>query len=133
MNFQTSCFNIKIRDLGAKLCLALLLLLFWKELQRLKSKSPRFLLNKNITFNKNESRQNQKWKSPHTILEWCTECFPSYKNRKLKVKLWWDGVHERKKRTFCSAYFVWNTFFNICVLSLGIPYWINFQNIYTFV
>ena len=27
-------------------------------------------------------------------------CFSSYKNRKLKVKLWWVGACERKKRAF---------------------------------
>ena len=32
LNFQTSCCNLKIRVLGAKLYVAFLLFLFWKEL-----------------------------------------------------------------------------------------------------
>ena len=45
-------------------------------------------LNKNINFNKNEWKWKRKWKIPHTVLEGLTLCFSSYKNRKLKVKLW---------------------------------------------
>ena len=45
MNFKTSCSNIKIRGLGAKLCVALLLNL----------KSSCILLSKNISFGKNET------------------------------------------------------------------------------
>ena len=32
MNFKTSCCNLKIEGLAAKLCVAFLLLWFWKEL-----------------------------------------------------------------------------------------------------
>ena len=38
LNFQTSCCNLKIRVLGAKLCAAFLLFQFWKELWRFKVK-----------------------------------------------------------------------------------------------
>ena len=76
---------------------------FERNYDLLKSKRPCFLLNKNINFNKNE-KQNRKWKISHTVLERCT--FNSYKNRKLKLKLWWAWVHERKE-----------IFFTICVLS----------------
>ena len=38
LNFKTSCWNLKIRGLGAKLCVAFLSFLFWKELQRLRVK-----------------------------------------------------------------------------------------------
>ena len=79
--YQTSYCNLKIRGLGPKLCVACLLLLFWKELWRfkvkesmlfvdyfyfdwnydvLKSKSPYFLLNKNIRFHKNETELKMK-------------------------------------------------------------------------
>ena len=59
-----------------------------------KSKNPCILLNKNINLNKNERERR-------------TLCFSSYKNRKLKVKLWWVGGSERKKEDiFCTAYFV---------------------------
>ena len=45
-------------------------------------------------------KQNRKWKIPHTILERQTLRFSSFKNRKLKVKLWWVGAHERKYTAF---------------------------------
>ena len=38
LNFQTSCCNLKIRDLESKLCVAFLLLLFSKKLWRFKVK-----------------------------------------------------------------------------------------------
>ena len=79
------------------------------------------------------TKRNPKWKIPHKVLEWQTLCFSSYKNRKLKLKLWWVGAHERKKghflyRLFCPKEF----FFNICVLSQSIVYWLHFHNIHTF-
>ena len=61
-----------------------------------KSKSPCFLLKKNINFNKTETES---------------------KMEKLKIKLWWVGAREWKK----SAFFVMlilseSKFFSICVL-----------------
>ena len=47
-----------------------------------------------------KTKRNRKWKIPHTGLERRTMCFSSYKNRKLKVKLWWVWARERKKRAF---------------------------------
>ena len=76
---------------------------------------------------------NWKWKIPHTVLERQTLCFSSYKNHKLKVKLWWVGARERKKRAFFVPFILSEgIFFNICVLSQCIVYWIHFQNIHTF-
>ena len=80
-----------------------------------------------------KKKRNWKWKNPYIALERRTLCFSSYKNYKLKVKLWWVGASKRKKRVF----FVWfilseGIFFNICVLSQCIVYWIRFQNIHTF-
>ena len=70
---------------------------------------------------------------PHTVLERRSLCFSSYKNRKLKVKLWWAGVRERKKRAFIVPFILSEgSFFNICVLSQRTAYWIHFQNIHTF-
>ena len=48
------------------------------------------------------------------------KCFGSYKNRKLKVKLWWVGGRENKKghllyRLFCS-----NEIFLKCVFYLNV-------------
>ena len=111
--------------LGAKLCILFLLLQFWKELWRFKVKESMFLLKK--------TKQNRKWKIPRRCFERWTLCVSSYKNRKLKVKLWWVGAHKRKKSAlfvtfFCSK----KIFFNICVLLQCLMFWTNFQNIYTF-
>ena len=47
-------------------------------------------------------KQNRKWKIPHTVLdERQSLCFSSYKNRKLKIKLWWVGAGESLCRLFC--------------------------------
>ena len=85
-------------------------------------------------------KQNRKWKIPHTVLERRALCFSSYKNHKLKVKLWWVGARERKwghfLYRFCTMYRLFypkEIFFNICVLSQCIVYYIHFQNIHTFV
>ena len=64
-----------------------------------------------------KSKRNRKWKIPHTVLQRWTLCFSSRKNRKLKVKLWWIGARERKKRTFfvplilCEGIFLWFVFY----------------------
>ena len=55
LNFKTSCCNLKIRRLGAKLRVAFLLFNFERSYDVLKSKRPCILLNKNINFNKNET------------------------------------------------------------------------------
>ena len=75
-------------------------------------------------------KRNQKWKIPHTFLQRQTLCFSTYKNPKVKVKLW---VRAREKKDiFYTVYFVRRKLFNICVLSQYIVYWIYFQNIHTF-
>ena len=71
-------------------------------------------------------------KIPHTLLKRRTLCFSSYNNRELKVKLWWVGALERKKRTFSVPLILSErNFINMC-LSQCMVYWINFQNIHTF-
>ena len=75
----------------------------------------------------------RKWKIPLTALERRTLCFSSYKNRKLKVKLWWLGARERKKRALFILFILSEgKLFKICILSQCIVYWIHFQNIHTF-
>ena len=65
-----------------------------------------------------KTKRNQKWKLPRTVLERRTLCSSSYKNHKLKVKLWWAGFLERKKRAFFVPFILSKgNFFNICVLS----------------
>ena len=80
-----------------------------------------------------KTKRNQKWKLPCTVLERRTLCSSSYKNRKLKVKLWWAGFLERKKRAFFVPFILSKeNFFNICVLSQCLVCLIHFQNIPTF-
>ena len=97
----------------------------------LKSKTSRILLNKNINFNKSETES--KMKNPIHCFERRGLYFSSYKNCKLKVKLWWVGVCKRKKRAFFVPFILSEgIFFNICVLSYFVVYWIQFQNTHTF-
>ena len=96
----------------------------------LNSNNTFILFNKNISFNKIETES--KMGNPLIVLERWTLCFSSYKNRKLKVKLWWVGARERKKKAFfvLFIFFEWICF-KICVLSQCVVYWIHFQNIHT--
>ena len=90
----------------------------------LNSRSSCILLNKTLI----KTKQSQKWKIPGTV----TLCFSSSKNRKLKVKLWWPGAREKKESIFVPFILSERNFFNICVLSRCIVYWIHFQNRHTF-
>ena len=129
LNFKTSCWNLKIRALGAKMFVFFLLFLFWKELWRFKVKESMHLLNKNIYFNKTETES--KIENPtHSFRETSLPfCFISYKNHKIKVKLWWVGACESKKKEFSEPFILSEgNFFNICVFFRCIVYWIHFQN-----
>ena len=87
----------------------------------LKSKSPCILL----TLVK--TKRNRKWRIPRTDLERWNLRFSSYKNCKLKVKLWW--ARERKKKAFFVPFILSEmNLFNICVFSQRIVDRINFQN-----
>ena len=131
LNSKTSCSNFKIRELLAKLCVAFLLFQFWKNYDVLKWKSPCILLNKNIDLNKNETESKMQ-NSTYSFRETNLNC-------ELKVKLWWVGIRERKKRAFFVPFiFSEGIFFNICILSQctecpkkTIVYWIHFQNMHT--
>ena len=60
-------------------------------------------------------------------------CFSPYKNYRLIVKLWWVGARDRKKRKFFVPLILSKeNFFNICVLSQCLVYWMPFQNTHTF-
>ena len=56
LNFQTSCYNLKNRDLEAKQCVAF------------KIKKSVLLLNNNLNFNKNETKSKME-NPPHTVRE----------------------------------------------------------------
>ena len=78
----------------------------------LKSRSLCILVNKIINFNKNKMESKMEL-IPHVVLERRTLCFSSYKNSKLKVKLW-VGARERKKRAFLGSFILSEGhFFNI--------------------
>ena len=101
LNFKTSCCNLKIRCLGAKLCVAFLLFWFWEGLWRFKVKeSMLYFWTKICTLI--ETRRNRKWKIPRIVLERWNLWFSSNKNSELKVKPWWVRAHQRKQ----SALFV---------------------------
>ena len=55
-------------------------------------------------------KQNLKWKIPHTVFERWILCFSSYKNRKLKVKLWWVGAPERKEKAFFVPFILFTVY-----------------------
>ena len=97
--------NSKLRGLRAKLCVVFLSLWIWKELWQFKELM--HFVGQKLSFNKNET--GSKKRKFHTILARQTLCFSSYKNWKLKAKLWWVGA--LKKRGLSGiVYFVWNTF-----------------------
>ena len=79
-------------------------------------------------------KRNRKWKIRHIVFDGRILCFSWYKNRKLKVKMWWVGACERKKRAFFVPLILSEgNFLNICVLSQCIVNWIHFPNIYAFI
>ena len=78
---------------------------FERNYDVLESVSPIILLNKNMNFNKDETESKTE-NSTHGSGETDLVCFSSYKNHKLKVKLWWVGARERKKEgIFCTVFF----------------------------
>ena len=67
-----------------------------------------FCLTKILTLIK--MKQNLKLKIPHTVFERWILYFSSYKNRKLKVKLWWAGAPERKKGAFFVPFILFTVY-----------------------
>ena len=80
----------------------------------LKSKSQCILLNKNINFHKNKTESNME-NPTHSFRE---TCFSSYKNCKLKVKLWWVGARDRKKRAFFVSFILSEENFLTCFIAM---------------
>ena len=105
LNFQTSCRNLKIRSLAAKLCVVFLLFLFWKKLWRFKVKESVLFVEKKYKLMKIKTTQIWKWKISHKVLERWTLRLSSYKNCKLKVKLRGVRARERKKGHFLYRLF----------------------------
>ena len=88
LNIKTSCCNLKIRGLFYYFN-------FGRNYDVLKSKSPCIFLNKNINFNKNETESIME-NPTHSFRETNLVLYSSYKNRKLKLKLWRFRARERK-------------------------------------
>ena len=132
LNFKTSRCNLKIRGLATKLCVAFLLFFnFGRNYDVLRSKSPYILLNKNINFHENETESKMEnpihsFRETHLVLQLTKES-----QIKSKSVMSWSSRKE-KQGVFCSVYFAWSNFFNICVLCQCIVYWLNIQNMYSF-
>ena len=130
LNFQNSCCNLKVRGLGAKLCMTFLLLLFWKELWCFKVKESILFIEKKYKF----WYKRNRIENPTLRFREINLLFSLYENCKLKVKLQWVRARERKKSAvFVTFILSEGNFFNIYALSQCIAYWINFQNLSTFV
>ena len=108
LNFQTSCCNLKIRSLGAKLCVACLFFNFERNHDFLKSKCPCILLSKNINFNKNE--RESKIENPTYSFRETNLVFQLLQESQIKSKIVMRWALERKKRTFFRIYITSYTF-----------------------
>ena len=60
LNFKTSCYNLQVRGLGAKLCAAFLFFNLERDYEVSKSKRAYISLNKNIKFHKNETESKKE-------------------------------------------------------------------------
>ena len=108
---------------GKKLCVSFVLFLFWKELWRFKVKESTHFVEKCINFNNNVTES--KIENPAYSFRQASELCVSAHIRicKLKVKLWWVGACERKKRAFCVPFILFEgIIFSICVLSQCIAF-----------
>ena len=124
----TSCCNLKIRGLGAELCVAFN---FERNYNVLKSNSPCILLNKNINFAKNE-KESKIENFTHSFIEMNLVLQIIWESQiKSKTVMSWSS--RKKKRTFFVPFILSEeNFFNICVLFQCIVYWIHSKNTHTF-
>ena len=116
INVKTSCSNLKIRGLEAKCVWLFYYFNFERNYDVLKSKSRCILLNKNINFNKNETESKME-----NLTESCRETklvVQFIQESQIRVKLWWVGARERKKRAFFVPLILsGGNFFNISDLA----------------
>ena len=87
LNFENSCWNLKIRGLEQNWGWLFNYFSFERNYDILKSKCLCIFLNKNINFNKNETELKTQ-NSMHSFREANLVPKGPYKNRTLKVKLW---------------------------------------------
>ena len=130
LSFKTSCCNLKVRGLGAKVCVWLFYYFdFEINYDALKSKSPCLLLNKNTNFNKNETELKME-NSTHTFRD--EPCVSAHQRMANSKQNWVEANKRKKECIFCNVYFDRRDFFNICNISQCIVYQINVQNIHIF-
>ena len=128
-NFKTICYNLKIRRLEAKLCVAFLLTQFWKKLWRFKVKeSMQFFEEKYTTYNiynikyitLTKTKRNRKLKIPHSFREPSLPPLP-IEESPINSKTVMSWSFQKKKRTFFVPFFFCSkTFFKVRVLSQSI-------------
>ena len=100
LNFKTSYSNFKVRGLRARLFLAFLLFHFSQRLWDFKFKgSMLFFEQKCKTGSKREN-------PPHTFRDTNFMFQLIYKNRELKIKLWWARAYGKNGCIHYNAYFV---------------------------
>ena len=134
LNIQTFCYNLKIRGLGAKVCVWLFYYFYCYDV--LKSKRLCFLLNKNIYFNKNKAGSKMKnhlhtYTHTHTFTEISLE-LQLIQKLQIKSKTVMSWSCKKKSAVFVMFVLSEEIFLKICVSSQCMVYWIHFQNIYTF-
>ena len=119
LNFKTSCFNLKIRSLGAKFRMAFLFFFtFERNYEVLKSKSPWILLNKYINFNKNKTKLKMEnptysFREANLVLQLINE----FQIKSKTVRSW-----SSQKKKDGSLFYPRGILFNICVLFQCIMY-----------
>ena len=97
----------------------------------LKSKSPCIWLNKNTNFHKNETKSKMEY--PTNSFSETNLVLQLIKESQIKCKTVMSWSSWKKKEViFCTVYSAQRKFFNICVLSQCIAYWIHCQNIHVF-
>ena len=73
-------------------------------------------------------KRNRKKENPTQSFREMNLVLSSYKNCKVKVKLWWIVARERNKRVFFVPFILSEgSFFNICGLSQCVVHWLQLQ------
>ena len=115
LSFKTSCCNLKVRGLGAKVCVWLFCYFdFEINYDVLKSKSPCLLLNKNTNFNKNETELKME-NSTHIFRD--EPCVSAHQRIKSKTEL---KLTKEKKGAFFVTFILTEGIFLTFAISLSV-------------
>ena len=101
---------------------------FERKCDVLKSKSLWILLNKNINFNKTKRNWKSKSRTRFYLDEPCVSAHIRIANQKKKKNVMSKSLWKKKRSVNVPSVCPKGIFFNICVLSQCIAYWIHFQN-----